>query len=240
MTNIINFANNSNNGHNPLDRRMSSREIAIQTGKQHKHVLDAVRKMEPAWEKVNGSRFRLVEYVDTKGEKRPEFQLTKKECLYIATKFNDEARALLLNRWEELELDSFKPQSDAVVLMNAFQILNNMVQEQQKEIAQLTPKADYTDKIVSSQSYFSPTQVGAVFGMTAKALNKFLLENNIIRKIGDNEYTLKAKYLNKGYEYYRPVKVSDTKSVRHLCWTELGRAFIHNLIDPFKKVKNIS
>lgn len=240
MTNIINFANNSNNGQNPLERRMSSREIADMTGKAHADLLKAIRKMEIAWSKINGGNFSLVNYVDTKGEKRPEYQLTKKECLYIATKFNDEARAILINRWEELELDSFKPQSDAVVLMNAFQILNNMVQEQQKEIAQLTPKADYTDKIVSSQSYFSPTQVGAVFGMTAKALNKFLLENNIIRKIGDNEYTLKAKYLNKGYEYYRPVKVSDTKSVRHLCWTELGRAFIHNLIDPFKKVKNIS
>ena len=219
---------------------MSSREIAEVTGKAHADLLKAIRKMETAWIKIGQGSFSLTYYKDQWNRDQPEYQLTKKESLYVATKFNDEARAILINRWEELELNSFKPQSDAVVLMNAFQILNNMVQEQQKEITQLTPKADYTDKIVSSQSYFSPTQVGAVFGMTAKALNKFLLENNIIRKIGDNEYTLKAKYLNKGYEYYRPVKVSDTKTVRHLCWTELGRAFIHNLIDPFKKVKNIS
>lgn len=240
MTNIINFANNSNNGQNPLERRLSSREIADMTGKRHQDTMRAIRNMEVSWEKVNGCKFALVSYTDSKGEKRPEYQLTKKESLYIATKFNDEARAILINRWEELELDSFKPQSDAVVLMNAFQILNNMVQDQQKEIAQLTPKADYTDKIVSSESYFSPTQVAAVFGMTAKALNKFLLDKNVIRRIGDNEYTLKAKYLNKGYEYYRPVKISDTKTTRHLCWTELGRAFIHNLIDPLKKIKKIS
>ena len=30
--------------------------------------------------------------------------LTKTECLYIATKFNDEARARLVLRWQELEL----------------------------------------------------------------------------------------------------------------------------------------
>ena len=59
--------------------------------------------MEPAWVKVNGRNFALVEYKDAKGELRPCYQLTKTECLYIATKFNDEARAKLVLRWEELE-----------------------------------------------------------------------------------------------------------------------------------------
>ena len=62
--------------------------------------------MEPAWEKVNGLKFQLVEYRDQKGELCPCYQLTKTECLYIATKFNDEARAKLVLRWEELERDS--------------------------------------------------------------------------------------------------------------------------------------
>ena len=35
----------------------------------------------------------------------PCYQLTKTECLYIATKFNDEARARLVLRWEQLELE---------------------------------------------------------------------------------------------------------------------------------------
>src|SRR5690554_4281351 len=82
---------------------MSSREIAEMAKKQHKHVLEAIRKMEDAWVKINGTNFRLVEYTDAKGEKRPEYQLNKRECLYIATKFNDEARAILVNRWEQLE-----------------------------------------------------------------------------------------------------------------------------------------
>ena len=52
----------------------------------------AIRNMEPAWEKVNGGKFSLVEYRDKKGELRPCYSLTKTECLYIATKFNAEAR----------------------------------------------------------------------------------------------------------------------------------------------------
>ena len=81
---------------------MTSLEIAELTGKQHKNVMQAIRNMEPAWEKVNGLKFQLVEYKDAKGELRPCYQLTKTECLYIATKFNDEARAklVLLHRHE--------------------------------------------------------------------------------------------------------------------------------------------
>ena len=45
----------------------------------------------------------LVEYRDQKGELRPCYSLSKIETLYIATKFNDEARARLVIRWEQLE-----------------------------------------------------------------------------------------------------------------------------------------
>ena len=82
---------------------MTSLEIAELTGKNHFDLMRAIRKMEPAWVKVNGCKFALVEYQDKKGELRPCYQLTKTECLYIATKFNDEARAKLVLRWEELE-----------------------------------------------------------------------------------------------------------------------------------------
>ena len=87
---------------------MTSLEIAELTGKQHKDVMKAIRNMEPAWVKVNGRKFALVEYQDKKGELRPCYQLTKTECLYIATKFNDEARAKLVLRWQELELQEQK------------------------------------------------------------------------------------------------------------------------------------
>jgi len=86
---------------------MTSLEIAELTGKQHKDVLKAIRNMEPAWEKTCGRNFALTSrtIVQPNGGTRevPCYQLTKTECLYIATKFNDEARAKLVLRWEELE-----------------------------------------------------------------------------------------------------------------------------------------
>ena len=90
---------------NENQHMMTSLEIAEVTGKQHCHVMEAIRKMEPAWQKVNQSNFRLIEYTDSRGRLMPCYQLTKTETLYIATKFNDEARARLVLRWEELELE---------------------------------------------------------------------------------------------------------------------------------------
>ena len=84
-------------------QQMTSLEIAEVTGKQHKDVLKAIRNMEPGWEKVAGRKFALGSYKDLNGQFRPCYQLTKTECLYIATKFNDEARAKLVLRWEQLE-----------------------------------------------------------------------------------------------------------------------------------------
>ena len=87
---------------------MTSLEIAELTGKQHKNVMQAIRNMEPAWEKVTGLKFQLCEksYLLANGvtKKQPFYSLTKTECLYIATKFNDEARAKLVLRWQELHV----------------------------------------------------------------------------------------------------------------------------------------
>ena len=87
---------------------MTSLEIAELTGKQHKNIMQAIRNMEPAWEKVQGLKFQLSSrtyQLPNGGTKEvPCYVLTKTECLYIATKFNDEARARLVLRWQELEL----------------------------------------------------------------------------------------------------------------------------------------
>ena len=87
---------------------MTSLEIAELTGKNHFDLLRAIRKMEPAWEKTCGCKFALTSrtIIQPNGGTRevPCYMLTKTECLYIATKFNDEARAKLVLRWQQLEL----------------------------------------------------------------------------------------------------------------------------------------
>lgn len=82
---------------------MTSLQIAEVAGKHHHHLLRSIRKMGKAWYKVTGTKFGFSEYTDSTGRVLPCYNLTKEECLYIATKFNDEARARLVLRWMELE-----------------------------------------------------------------------------------------------------------------------------------------
>lgn len=82
---------------------MSSVEIAERTGKRHRDVMRSIRTMEPAWGKIAGRKFALGSYKDANNQERPMYILDHYECMYIATKFNDEARAKLVLRWAELE-----------------------------------------------------------------------------------------------------------------------------------------
>lgn len=86
------------------EERITSLEIATIANKRHADVMKAIRKMEESWFKVARGNFSLCSYLDENGRERPCYSLTKRESLYIATKFNDEARAKLVLRWEELEI----------------------------------------------------------------------------------------------------------------------------------------
>ena len=156
-----------------LQQTMTSLEIAELTGKQHKDVMRAIRNMEPAWEKVNGRNFALVEYKDAKGELRPCYQLTKTECLYIATKFNDEARAKLVLRWEELERADVRGIRNAT-LCNAEKMAAERCLSEPKKILALA------DDIIGealrqlnagAEDTLTATQVAKTFNMTVYDFN---------------------------------------------------------------------
>lgn len=82
---------------------MSSVEIAERVGKRHCDVMRSIRTMEPAWAKIAGRKFASTSYKDQWNRQKPMYLLDHYECMYIATKFNDEARAKLVLRWAELE-----------------------------------------------------------------------------------------------------------------------------------------
>ena len=148
---------------------MTSLEIAELTGKNHFDLMRAIRKMEPAWVKVNGCKFASVEYQNKKGELRPCYQLTKTECLYIATKFNDEARARLVLRWQELELQEQKRRQQ--LCLPSPQEIVRMADEIIGEGLRLV-NADAEDTLTA-------TQVAKTFNMTVYDFNAVLRDMGI-------------------------------------------------------------
>ena len=125
----------------------------------------------------------MVEYTDSKGEKRPEYQLDKREVLYVATKWNDETRAKLILRWEELEkkqLQKSLPGTFAEALrayadeVERNEKLKGEIEVKNVLIAEYEPKVTYYDQILASTDTITVTQIAKDYGMTAQELNKLL------------------------------------------------------------------
>jgi phage regulator Rha-like protein len=214
---------------------MSSREIAELTGKPHNDVLKAIRNMEFAWEKVNGGKFSLVEYTDAKGEKRPMYELSKTECLYIATKFNDEARAKLVIRWEELEskkqLDFSDPDTVLMLVQN-WKVERDKRLAAETKLIQQAPKVEYYDEVMRVGVYYTVTEIAKNYGMTAITLNELLWKCGVQYKEG-NIWIITAKYQRNDLARVIPI-IRKTKwgtnVIKALQWTETGKMFIHNLL----------
>lgn len=233
--------------------RMTSLQIAEITGKPHADVMKAIRKMEPAWSKINEGNFSLVDYQDKKGETRPCYSLNKEECLYIATKFNDEARAKLIKRWKELEEQHQKPS----VPQNYLEALKSLVKaEEEKQqlalenkkqqeqivtisktnmelgnkITEMLPKVSYYDKILQSNATMTVTQIAQDYGMSAIRLNKELESMRIQHKVR-GQWILFAQFLEGGYVHSRAVDIlmSDGRhDVKYNTeWTTKGRIFLY-------------
>lgn len=233
--------------------RMTSLQIAEITGKPHADVMKAIRKMEPAWSKINEGNFSLVDYQDKKGETRPCYSLNKEECLYIATKFNDEARAKLIKRWKELEEQHQKPS----VPQNYLETLKSLVKaEEEKQqlalenkkqqeqiltisktnmelgnkITEMLPKVSYYDKILQSNATMTVTQIAQDYGMSAMRLNKELESMRIQHKVR-GQWILFAQFLEGGYVHSRAVDIvrSDGRhDVKYNTeWTTKGRIFLY-------------
>ena len=112
-TRIINARTELKNEPSAHKRTMSSVEITEMTGKRHSDVMRSIRAMEPAWVKIAERKFASCSYKDENNRERPMYLLDYRECMYIATKFNDEARAKLILRWDELEREDREKERNA-------------------------------------------------------------------------------------------------------------------------------
>lgn len=103
---------------------------------------------------------------------------------------------------------------------------------------QQAPKVQYFDQCLQSQQLISTTELANELGFSsALALNKFLKEQKILRRVNNN-WALSADYSGVGLAAYKthPYKTSTgADATNHLlCWTEKGRLFLRQ----FSKVKS--
>lgn len=106
--------------------------------------------------------------------------------------------------------------------------LENNIQAQQ--INEMKPKADYCDKILSSKSLLTITQIAKDYGMSGKAMNQILHDLNIQYK-QSGQWLLYSRYQSKGYTSSETIdiKQDDGKVLVRLStkWTQKGRLYLY-------------
>jgi len=201
---------------------MTSLEIAELTGKQHKNIMQAIRNMEPAWEKITGLKFQLSTYKDSTGRSLPCYQLTKTECLYIATKFNDEARAKLVLRWQELETEDIRRKmSEVRCLPEPKEILRLADEIMGEGLRMLNEPAEDT---------LTATQVAKTFNMNTLDFNAVLRDMgiqyrrdghwNISDDLADRDLVRMRTHVSYSLKGEKKIKV-------YMTWTMDGLRFLN-------------
>lgn len=105
--------------------------------------------------------------------------------------------------------------------------------ELSEKVEDMTPKADYCDKILQCRGALATTQVAKDYGMTPNELNKRLKALGVQYKV-NKQWVLYAKYQGFGYTVSRTGQNRNgAGSWIDTMWTQKGRLFIY---EQLKKV----
>lgn len=172
----------------------------------------------------------------------------QKLALRVAQKLSPEFAVWVDTRIEELLTQGVTTISDDdATIAHAMEILNKRLEQakaeklmlqqqnrlQEQVIQEQAPKVDYHDRVLTSTSTYTVTQIAKEFGFGAETLNRKLHERGVQYK-QSGQWLLYAKYQNKGYtktitRQYTGA-TGQTHTSQHTVWTETGRKFIHQLL----------
>lgn len=229
---------------------LESREVAEIVTKEHSKLLRDIRTYV---DYLNESKIGLVEffiestYIDSKGEVRPCYQITKKGCEFIAHKLTGQKGAIFtatyINKFHEMENQLVKYSymiEDPIERAKAWiaeqeekKVLQLTNQTQKQIIGELKPKADYTDTILKNKGLVTITQIAKDYGMSGTAMNELLHSLGVQFK-QSNQWLLYQKHHDKGYTHSQTINIvradgrPDVKM--NTKWTQKGRLFIYNLL----------
>lgn len=246
MNNLIEIQVNENQ-----EQTISGRELHMFLGVDTKYNDWIQRMLQYGFE--DGQDFNLLkkEQVQIEGKREVRRDITdhimkldmaKELCMITRNEKGKQARQYFI----EVERDWNSPEK---VMARALLIANKEIDTlklentvQRQVIAEFKPIKEYVDTILSSEDTVTITQIAADYGLSAKALNKILNEQGLIRKVG-GQWVLYSSHMQKGYTRSETIDVAradgSVKVVMNTKWTQKGRLKIHELLTAIGIVANM-
>lgn len=246
MNNLIEIQINENQ-----EQTISGRELHMFLGVETKYNDWFQRMLQYGFE--DGQDFNLLKkeqvQIEGKREVRREIadhimklDMAKELCMLTRNEKGKQARTYFI----EVERDWNSPEK---VMARALLIANKQIDTlklentvQRQVIAEFKPIKEYVDTILSSEDTVTITQIAADYGLSAKALNKILNEQGLIRKVG-GQWVLYSNHMQKGYTKSETIDVTRSdgsiKVVMNTKWTQKGRLKIHELLTAIGVLANM-
>lgn len=190
-----------------MGQRMSSREIAELTEKEHKNVLRDIRELV-AQEAIGRLNFELTSYLDKSNRTQDEYLLDFDATMTLLTGYNAVLRARVIKRWRELEQKEALPIERAKTpsIASEFEALRKIAVTAGLEGNAATISADNAMrrmygvsplrmlqielKTENQEQIFTPTKIGEILGFEgrkgARKVNKLLTYLDFQERVGDS------------------------------------------------------
>lgn len=177
---------------------VSSRVIANELGKEHKHVLESIRKIG---QNLDPSNFIKSSYIDSYGRSKVEYLLTKDGfTLYM---FNiqgyNEFKMAYINRFNEMEksLKEMQPKLPQTYKEALKELLVQVEENERLQIENkdMKPKAEYFDEIVDRNGLTNFRDTAKLLGVSEKALIFLLIDKKYIYRDQKGKLKPIAKYV---------------------------------------------
>ena len=186
--------------------------------------------MEPAWKKVTEGKFSLSEYRDSTGRALPCYELNYQECMYIASKFNDETRAKLVLRWNALEIGKAEP----IISSVKTEVKQPTISDKMKVATWLikTLNLNDTSKLMLAKSIAAPLGLPTPDYTPSHGILKSATELLRDRKTQISAREFNTVAIEKGYLCEQERKSSYGQKKQFKSITKKGLEFGENQVNP--------
>lgn len=216
--------------------------VAEKFGKEHRHVLEAIRELiRTAENSALLNWFEESAYVSAQNKELPMFIMNQDGFTLLVMGFSGK-KALgfkmdyiqAFNNMKNSLLGKSQynvPGSFAEALKLAYQQAEQ-IELQSNELKKQAPKVEYFDEVLQSDDVSTVNQIALELGLSSRSLNNILKSKGVQYKQGGC-WLLYAKYRDKGFVKNKTHTYTgsdgNTHTKSYMAWTESGRLFIHNL-----------